>query len=63
MSYDHLETVTSEIDPITNSVEQGPSWESESRSASQQIPRLLCISEVHYRVHNSQPPVRILSHV
>jgi hypothetical protein len=40
---------------ITNSVEQSPSWEANSHSASQEIPRLLRNPNVHHRVHNSPP--------
>jgi hypothetical protein len=32
-------------------MEQSPSWETDSRSASQEIPRLLWQLKVHYRVH------------
>ena len=45
----------------TNCMEQGPSWEVCSSSASQEIPPILLNLVVHYRIHTSPPLVLIQS--
>jgi len=48
---------------LTYSMEQSPSWEANWFSASQEIPSILWNLKVHYHIHNSLPPVPILSHI
>jgi hypothetical protein len=45
----------------TNSMEQSPSWEANSSSASQKIPRLIRNPKFYCRVHNSPSLVPVLS--
>jgi hypothetical protein len=44
---------------LIHSMQHSPSWETNSFSASQKIPRILWNPKFHYRTHNSTPPVTI----
>ena len=46
---------------LTHSMQQSRSSEANWLLASQEIPRILWNPKVHYRLHNSPPPVSILS--
>jgi len=48
---------------LTYSVEQCPSRRANRLSASQEISRISWDPELHYRVHNSPPPVHIISQI
>jgi hypothetical protein len=41
----------------------GPFWEANRFSASQEIPGILCNPKIHDRVHKNQPSVPILSQI
>jgi hypothetical protein len=53
-------TVWNLLYDLINSMEQRPSWETNSFSASRKIPHILRNREVYYRIHKGPPPVPIL---
>jgi hypothetical protein len=57
----HMFTISQHF--FHNSMELSPSWEAASCAATQELPRILRNTKVHYRVQKSLPPVAILSQI
>jgi hypothetical protein len=48
---------------LTIFIEQGPSWEANRFSSSQEIPHILWNPRIHYRNNKCPPPVPVLSQI